>query len=228
MKRSFREWLIRVIILMVGLTIAHLGVTLFLLTDLGSDPFNVLIQGLFRSLFSLTEWAFLSHGRVHIAVSLLIILILLLTDRSYIKIGTVLCMVCGGPIIDFFTLLLTPLFAGISSLPLRILILALGCAILAYGMTIVIKSDAGTGPNDLVAIVISDKLKKKFSIVRIIVDVCFVAAGWLLGGTFGIGTIICAALVGPVAGFFLPFNQKIIERILHALPESEKQGPESS
>ena len=54
MRRSFREWLIRIIILMVGLTIAHLGVTLFLLTELGSDPFNVLIQGLFRTLSSWT------------------------------------------------------------------------------------------------------------------------------------------------------------------------------
>ena len=86
--------------------------------------------------------------------------------------------------------------------------------ILAYGMTIVIKSDAGTGPNDLVAIVISDKLHQKFSVVRIVVDVCFVAAGWLLGGTFGLGTIICAALVGPVAGLFLPRNERIIEGII--------------
>lgn len=216
MKRSLREWLIRILILMIGLTIAHLGVTLFLLSELGSDPFNVLIQGLFRTLSSLTERGFLTHGRVHIAVSLLIIQILLLTDRSYIKIGTVLCMVCGGPIIDFYTLLLTPLFEKIGSLPLRILVLAVGCVILAYGMTIVIKSDAGTGPNDLVAIVISDKLHRKFSVVRIIVDVCFVTVGWLLGGTFGIGTIICAALVGPVAGFFLPHNKRIIERILHS------------
>ncbi len=215
MKRYFREWLSRVIILMIGLTIAHLGVTLFLLTELGSDPFNVLIQGLFRTLSSLTGWAFLTHGRVHIAVSLLIILALLLTDRSYIKIGTLLCMVCGGPIIDFFTLLLTPLFADISALPVRIIILAFGCVILAYGMTIVIKSDAGTGPNDLVAIVISDKLHRKFSIVRVAVDVCFVAAGWLLGGTFGLGTVICAALVGPVAGIFLPRNEKIIKKLLN-------------
>ena len=43
MRRSFREWLIRILILMIGLSIAHLGVTLFLLTELGSDPFNVLI-----------------------------------------------------------------------------------------------------------------------------------------------------------------------------------------
>ncbi|MBO7358941.1 MAG: hypothetical protein J6U72_03860 [Clostridia bacterium] len=216
MKRSLREWLIRVVILMIGLTIAHLGVTLFLLTELGSDPFNVLIQGLFRSLFSLTGWAILTHGRVHIAVSLLIILALLLTDRSYIKIGTLLCMVCGGPIIDFFTLLLAPLFENLSALPVRILILAAGCVILAYGMTIVIKSDAGTGPNDLVAIVISDKLHRKFSIVRIIVDVCFVAAGWAMGGTVGLGTVICAALVGPVAGIFLPRNEKIINKIMRS------------
>ena len=221
MRRSFREWLIRILILMVGLTIAHLGVTLFLLTELGSDPFNVLIQGLFRTLSAWTGWRVLSHGRVHIAVSLLIILILLLTDRRYIKVGTVLCMVCGGPIIDFFTLLLTPLFPQDMALPLRIAILAAGCVILAYGMTIVIKSDAGTGPNDLVAIVISDKLHAKFSIVRIIVDACFIAVGWLLGGTFGIGTVICAALVGPVAGVFLPCNQRIIERILHAFLKSD-------
>ena len=217
MHRSLKEWLVRIVILMVGLTVAHFGVTLFLLTDLGSDPFNVLIQGLFRTLSSALGLSVLTHGRVHVAVSLLIILILLLTDRSYIKIGTVLCMVCGGPIIDFFSMLLTPLFAGLIALPARIAVLALGCAILAYGMTIVIKSDAGTGPNDLVAIVLSDKLHRKFSVVRIVVDCCFVAVGWLLGGTFGIGNIICAALVGPVAGVFLPFNGRIIESLIRKL-----------
>ena len=214
MKHSPREWMIRILFLFVGLTIAHLGVTLFLLTELGSDPFNVLIQGLFRVLFRLTGWSFLSHGRVHIAVNLLIILILFLADRNYIKVGTVLCMVCGGPIIDFFTLLLAPLFDTMNALPPRILILAFGCVILAYGMTIVIKSDAGTGPNDLVAIAISDKLRGRFSLVRIIVDICFVAIGWFLGGTFGIGTVICAVLVGPVAGFFMPRNERIIEGII--------------
>ena len=48
-KGNLKVVLIRVAIMMVGLAIAHLGVTLFLLTDLGSDPFNVLIQGLFRT-----------------------------------------------------------------------------------------------------------------------------------------------------------------------------------
>ena len=208
--RLKKEWILRILFLLIGLVIAHFGVTLFLLTELGSDPFNVLIQGLFRTLSSITGWMLLTHGRVHIAVSLLIILVLLIVDRSYIKIGTLICMIFGGPIIDFFTRILSPLNLSQAMLPVRILVLAAGCIILAYGMTIVIKSEAGTGPNDLVAIVISDKLHRKFSIIRVIVDICFVVIGWLLGGTFGVGTLICAVLVGPVAGVFLPINEKLI------------------
>ena len=90
----------------------------------------------------------------------------------------------------------------------------------AFGMTIVIKSDAGTGPNDLVAVVASDKLHKKFSIVRIIVDVTFVVIGFLLGGSVGIGTIVCACLVGPVAGIFLPINEKWITKLTRRYCES--------
>ena len=92
--------------------------------------------------------------------------------------------------------------------------LVAGCIILAYGMTIVIKSDAGTGPNDLVAVVISDKTQKKFGIVRLIVDAIFAVVGFVLGGVVGLGTIVCIALVGPVAGVFLPINEKMIRRIV--------------
>lgn len=198
---------------MVGLTIAHLGVTLFLLTNLGSDPYNVLVQGVYRTLSNLTGWQFLTHGRVHITLCFLIIMILLATDRTYIKIGTVLCMIFGGPIIDMFTLILKPVVSENSPLPYKLIILALGCVILAYGMTIVIKSDAGTGPNDLVAVVISDKTKQSFGIVRVITDISFVLAGFLLGGSVGLGTVICAACVGPVANIFLPINEKLIQKV---------------
>lgn len=214
MKINRKELLLRVIILMIGLTIAHLGVTLFILSDLGSDPFNVLVQGIYRTVSSFVDWPFLTHGKTHIVICFLIILILLVVDRSYIKIGTILCMIFGGPIIDFFTAILAPILAISNSLIFKIIILALGCAILAYGMTIVIKSEAGTGPNDLVSVVISDKSGKNFSIVRILVDLSFVIIGFVLGGSIGIGTIICAFCVGPVAGHFLPINEKIIEKLL--------------
>lgn len=202
--------LLRIVILFIGLVIAHLGVSLFLLADLGSDPFNVMIQGLSRTL----NVGFLSHGNTHMAVSILIIIVLLWVDKSYVKIGTLICMFCGGPIIDLFNLMLGNLITPESHIAIRIICNALGCVILACGMSVVIKSEAGTGPNDLVGVVISDKLHRKFSIVRMCVDAAFLCLGWLLGGAVGIGTVICLFLVGPVAGFFLPKSEKLVKSIL--------------
>lgn len=215
LKYPLKELLARLLILLVGLTIAHFGVTLFLLANLGADPFNVLVQGVFHGLQTLTGWAFWTHGRTHVAICLLIILVLLVVDRSYIMPGTLVCMVCGGPIIDLFTALLSAPFAAyITSFWLKLAVLAAGCVILAFGMSIVIKSDAGTGPNDLVGLVISDKLHKKFGVVRVLCDLSFVLIGWLLGGAVGIGTLVCAVLVGLVADFFLPRSQKLVNALL--------------
>lgn len=214
MKRSMKEIGIRIIILFIGLTIAHLGVTLFLLANLGADPFNVFVQGIFRTTSQIPGWPLQTHGNTHIAICFLIIVALLFIDRTYIKIGTVLCMIFGGPIIDFFTAILSGPFESMTSLLPKIIVNGLGCVILAFGMTIVMKSDAGTGPNDLVGIVLSDKLKKNFGVIRIIVDVSFVAIGFILGGSLGIGTLICAFLVGPVANIFLPFNEKWINNVV--------------
>jgi len=213
-KRSVKEIIFRAIILCVGLIIAHLGVTLFLLADLGADPFNVLVQGLFRTISKVPFLSFMTHGNTHICICLLIIFVLLVVDRKYVKIGTLICMIFGGPIIDFFTMLINPVFNAESHIAIRIISLAVGCIVLAYGMTIVIKSDSGTGPNDLVSVVLSERLHKNFSIVRVIVDVLFIVVGFVLGGKFGAGTLICACLVGPVAGIFLPINQRIIEAVV--------------
>ena len=209
MNAKRREIVIRLGLLFVGLIIAHLGVTLFLLTNLGADPFNVMIQGL-RLLVIGTGALTPTHGTVHMCVCFLIILVLLIVDRSYVKAGTVVCMFCGGPIIDFFTWLLGSLGIGQAGLAVKIAVLVLGCCILASGMSLVIRSEAGTGPNDLVAVVISDKTRIRFGAVRIATDVLFVLIGFLLGGKFGIGTIICAFLVGPVAEFCMPYSASAV------------------
>ena len=209
-RRSPREMAVRVVLLLIGLCIAHLGVTLFLQSDLGSDPFNVFIQGLYRGL-PWSQWSFMTHGRVHLLVSLLIMVVLLVVDRSYVGIGTILCMALGGPIIDVYTVWLSPVINGSLPLGVRLGLLVAGCLILAFGMTIVIRSQAGTGPNDLVAVALSDKLKKPFGPVRVAVDCAFAGIGLALGGVLGIGTVVCAFLVGPAAQLFFPVSEQICQ-----------------
>lgn len=206
--RSVKEWILALFVLFLGLTIAHLGVSLFLLSDLGTDTFTIFIQGL-----SLTVG--LSVGTVHVIILCLIMVVMLFTTKGYIKPGTVICAFCGGPIIDFFNWILSPYIHAGSSMPLRITAMLAGCIILSLGMSVVIGSNAGTGPNDLVAIVLTDKLKRfQFRTVRIGCDLFFIIIGFLLGGTLGAGTLAAALLTGPLVQFWLPKSRRLI-RLLY-------------
>ncbi len=207
-KRTPLAWAKALFVLLLGLTVAHLGVTLFLLSELGTDTFTVFIQGLSRV-------CGLSVGTVHVMVLCLLMALMLLTTKGYVKPGTVVCAFCGGPIIDLFTLLFQPFIHAASPLILRIVSMLAGCVILAVGMSMVINSNAGTGPNDLVAVILSDKLPSiQFRYVRIGCDVFFVALGYLLGGTVGAGTLVAVCLTGPLVQFFLPRTKKPIRAFL--------------
>ncbi len=200
--RSVREWGIRLALLFAGLTTAHLGVTLFILSRLGSDPFTIFVQGL-------SVMTDLSVGTCHVIVMTILTAVMLLTTRGYVKPGTFVCMLFGGPIIDIFSWLLGGwLHPGIG-MALRIAVMLMGACILAIGMSLVIKSDAGTGTNDLVAVILTDKLARfQFRWVRMGCDIFFTLAGLALGGIFGIGTIAAALLVGPIAQvFFKPWGR---------------------
>lgn len=196
--RSAADWAKALVVLLVGLTVAHLGVTLFLQSALGTDTFTVFIQGLSR-VFGLTV------GTVHVIVLCILMVLMLATTKGYVKPGTVVCAFCGGPIIDLFTWMLQGVINEASPMALRIVSMLVGCVVLALGMSIVINSNAGTGPNDLVAIILSDKLEKiEFRWVRVGCDLFFVAAGFLLGGTVGVGTVVAAFCTGPLVQFWLP------------------------
>lgn len=203
-----REWLIRLGFLTLGLTIAHLGVTLFLLSDLGTDAFTVFANGLAHT-------TGVSVGLCHSGIQCVLIIAMALFTRGYIKTGSFVCCLLGGPIIDGFTWLLGGLVSGASPIAARALAMVAGCVILSIGMALVIASDAGTGPNDLVAVILTDKLRRfQFRTVRIACDLLFILAGWLLGGTVGVGTVAAAFLVGPVVQFFRPIHQRMLDRAL--------------
>ena len=69
---------------------------------MGTDTFTVLIQGL-----SLCTG--LTVGTVHVIVLCLLMVVMLLTTKGYVKPGTVVCAFCGGPI----ELIFLPGFCGI-------------------------------------------------------------------------------------------------------------------
>ena len=206
-QRTVTDWIRALLALLVGLIIAHLGVTLFLLSALGTDTFTVFIQGLSRVVG-------LSVGTVHVIVLCIFMVLMLVTTKGYVKPGTIVCAFCGGPIIDFFTWCFTDCINETSGMPIRIISVLAGCVILSLGMSIVINSNAGTGPNDLVAVILSDKLERiEFRWVRMGCDAFFVILGFILGGTVGVGTIIAIFLTGPMVQFWLPKTKALLQKI---------------
>lgn len=202
--RNRREWILRLCFLTLGLIIAHLGVTLFLISDLGTDTFTVFASGI-------SHTTGISVGLCHSGIQCVLIVLMLLFTRGYIKTGSFICCILGGPIIDIFNWLLERFVSGASPLSIRFITMVLGCIILSVGMALVISSDAGTGPNDLVAVILTDKLEKfQFRTVRICCDLFFIITGFLMGGTIGIGTVVAAFLVGPIVQIFRPIHEKNI------------------
>lgn len=202
------DWAKALLILFAGLAVAHLGVTFFLLSALGTDTFTVFIQGLSRTVH-------LTVGTVHVIVLCVLMAVMALTTKGYIKPGTIVCAFCGGPLIDLFTWMFGGVINGSSSMAVRIISMVAGCVILSAGMSVVINSNAGTGPNDLVAIILTDKLKKiQFRWVRVGCDLFFVALGFCLGGTVGVGTIAAVCLTGPLVQFWLPRSKRLVQAFL--------------
>ena len=209
--RPMNEWLVRLTLLLLGLAIAHLGVTLFLQADLGADPFSMLVQAIARRIGA-------SVGTVHVAATCLLMAVMLLTTRGYVLPGTAVCAFCGGPIIDGFTWLLGGVIHAGLPTALRVLCSALGCVILAAGMSLVIQSDAGTGPNDLIAVILTDKLRRfQFRWVRVVCDAVLVVSAFLLGDTLGVGTVIAVFLTGPAVQLFLPWSQRLVDRCIRCI-----------
>jgi len=58
-------------------------------------------------------------------------------------------------------------------------------------------------------------------VVRTAIEVTVLLAGWLLGGTVGVGTVVYAACIGPLAHIFVPLFSR-------AAPASPAPQPNES
>lgn len=210
-----RELFLRLAYFVAGSSISAIGASIFVLCATGTDTFGMLMQGV-------AKVTGLSNGLAHISINLTYLLIILIIDRKYIRIGTFAALFAIGPMIDFASMLLGGLISDAIPYFLRIIITIVSCGMLSFGLACVINASVGMGANDLVAVMLSDRLHLQFRWVRIGVDVATVIVGFMLGGLIGVGTIICAFAIGPTTQFFVPFTGRILNSLLLRLARAEE------
>lgn len=182
----------RLIQLLLGLSLYGASMALMLRAGLGLDPWDVFHQGL--------------AGRVGLSIGLVVnivgaaVLLLWIPLRQWPGIGTIANVLVIGTAMDL-SLLLLPDLAG---LPVRGAGLAL--AVVANGVAgaLYIGAGLGPGPRDGLMTGLARSTGWPIRRVRTGIELTVLAAGWLLGGTVGVGTVLYAFAIGPLVQAFLP------------------------
>ncbi|MGL4345658.1 MAG: YczE/YyaS/YitT family protein [Cellulosilyticaceae bacterium] len=192
----------------MGLLILNLGVALLLEANIGSDPFTLFTQGMASSLS-------ISPGSANRIITAFFLVVLFFFNRKSIQLGTFLCMLFGGFMLDLNLALIGPLNIPSASFLVKVLFFILACIIVGIGFPILKYSDLGIPPNDLMYFFFVEKFHKPYGKVRMVCDALLGVVGFSLGGIVGVGTILCILLIGPIIEAFMP----IISRIFAVTPD---------
>lgn len=180
----------RTFVSLIGLMLCGVGVALFLWSGLGVDPASVFELGVGKVFH-------ISYGTSAAVINVVILIVVFFIDKSYINISSILAIFGIGYTADIVSDLLQNLNFEMTNLIVKLIFVAIGLTIMAFGIATYIRADLGVGAIDLISEIISEKAKLQYRVVRIVGDVSFVVIGFLLGGTFGIGTLVAAFMTGP-------------------------------
>ena len=178
--------------LVLGLVLCGTGIAFMVAADLGLAPWSVLDQGI-------SERTGVPIGTVSILVGA-VVLALWIPLRERPGLGTVLNILLIGVTIDLVLLVLdTP-----DDLALQVAYLAIGVLLWGPGTGWYIGAGLGPGPRDGLMTGLAARGFGSIRLVRTGLELAALAAGWLLGGTVGVGTLAFALTIGPNVQLFLP------------------------
>jgi uncharacterized membrane protein YczE len=178
--------------LYVGLVLYGLTAASMIRSRLGNDPWDVLHQGI-------ADHLGVSIGTITIVVSG-IVLLAWIPLRQLPGLGTL----SNALIIGLATNLGLVLLPSPHALAGQVALMLLGVAGNAVATAMYIGAKFGPGPRDGLMTGLHRRTGRPIWIVRTSIEVSVVVAGILLGGVFGVGTVLYAVAIGPLVQQLLP------------------------
>ncbi len=182
----------RLVQLFTGLALYGVSLAFLLRAGLGLAPWDVLHQGLAEMLGA-------TVGQMVIAVSF-VVLLLWVPLRERPGFGTIANALMVGAFVDLTLLVL----GDAGPWPARVGLLLGGILLNGLATALYIGASLGAGPRDGLMTGLVRRTGRSVRVVRTSLELTVLVVGWLLGGTVGIGTLLYAVSIGPIAHALLP------------------------
>jgi uncharacterized membrane protein YczE len=180
----------RLLRLYAGLALYGAGVGVQVESRLGNDPWDVFHQGLaVRTGWSIGTW---------IIVVGALVMLFWIPLRQRPGVGTISNIIFLGLFVDL-TIWLAP---TPDALVVRWIYLLAAVVFVAAATGLYIGAGMGPGPRDGLMTGLH-RLGLSIRTARTLIELTVLAAGWLLGGTVGVGTIVFAIAIGPLTQYFM-------------------------
>ena len=180
----------RLVQLFAGLILYGVSDSMLLLAGLGVDPWDVLHQGLARRTgVPVGTWAIIAGA---------VVLLLWIPLRQRPGLGTLCNVVLIGLVINLVLAVVTPPH----SLPVQVAVMVSGVVLNGVATGLYIGAGLGPGPRDGLMTGFAAR-GHSLRVVRTCIEATVLMAGWLLGGTVGVGTVAYALCIGPLVQLVL-------------------------
>ncbi len=184
---KIKKYTIKTVIVIIGSIISAYGITLAIGAGFGGATLAILWQGL-------TNVTGMTIGTSSLVVAAAMIIFALFYDKKQINIGTVLYQVIYSLFVDIFTKIQHYMNIKV----INFILMLIGIVIFSFGTGLYSAADFGRGSYEAVTFSLAEKNKWKVKTVRMILDVLMVVIGVLLGGKFGICTVVTVLISGPI------------------------------
>tara|TARA_Y100001934_G_scaffold61332_2_gene75964 strand:- start:2647 stop:3249 length:603 start_codon:yes stop_codon:yes gene_type:complete len=184
-------------ILVTGLLIFGAGDAILIAAGVGNTPWTVLAEGMAVKI----GW---TVGQSTFLVSVLV-LFLWIPLKEKPGVGTILNAILIAAVIHY----MDGFLPNPEKFEWQILQVLVGSILVGIGSGLYLTANLGPGPRDGWMTGIQRVTGIPIGRVRGSIEISVLVIGWLLGGTFGIGTIIFALIIGPVVASCLNLAGKV-------------------
>ena len=181
------------ILLIIGLIIFGAGDAVLIAAGIGNTPWTVLAEGIAITLGE--DWTI---GKATFLVSVLVLL-LWIPLREKPGFGTILNAILIAATIE----VLLPILPTPESLAVQLAQVVAGVIMIGIGSGLYLTANLGPGPRDGTMTGLTKVTGISIGKVRGGIELSVLLIGWAMGGTFWIGTIIFAVLIGPCVAICL-------------------------